>query len=502
MSRKLSLEEVLRALPPESLALVESVIEQAVRRSMRLYLVGGPVRDMLLGREIRDVDLIAERIEPVGDASGGETGTTPEDGPGMGTSDQSVAAELSEALASDDVRVVEHGRFGTVRIEGPDATVDVASVRSERYERPGALPSVAPGSLEDDLRRRDFSVNALAIELRGDDRARPLSVIDVADGLGDLAAGKLRVLHDRSFHDDPTRALRAARLAPRLGFGLTRGTRSALRGAIRDGAFGAVSGERLRREIQKCFSDCRLGLDPAAALRALDDWHVLAALEPGLGMPRESAAPLRRLGRSIAEPGWRGGRTRPWISGLALLLGPQPRALRRRTLERFSVRGDQQARIVAFPAAAEKRLKALADVRGRGAVDALLVAMDEDELFALHALAAPAVRRRIVRWAAEDRGRRLPISGADLTAIGLEGPTVGRVLARVRSAFLDGEVANREEAVALAEELARRKAASAAKSAKKKSPKKKSARKKAGHSAAGAAAPKKKAAAKKSGGKA
>jgi tRNA nucleotidyltransferase (CCA-adding enzyme) len=476
MSRELSLEEVLRALPPESLALVESIVEQAVRRGVRLYLVGGPVRDLLLGREIRDVDLIAERIGPADDAVGSDGEQVVVGGEGTAPVARSVAAELAEALASEDVRVVEHGRFGTVRIEGPDVTVDVASVRSERYERPGALPSVAPGTLEDDLRRRDFSVNALAIELRGDDRGAQLPVIDGANGLGDLEAGKLRILHDRSFHDDPTRALRAARLAPRLGFGLTRGTRSALRGAIRDGAFGAVSGERLRREIQKCFTDCALGLDPAAALRALADWHVLPALEPGLGMPRESAAPLRRLGRSIADPPWRGGRTRPWISGLALWLGPQPRALRRRTLERFSVRGDQQARIVGFQSSGEKRLGALADARGRGAVDALLSPVDEDELFALHALAAPAVRRRIVRWAAEDRGRRMPIGGADLTAMGLEGPAVGRVLGRVRSAFLDGEVANREEAVALAEELARRKASSPAKAPGKKSSRKKAPR--------------------------
>jgi hypothetical protein len=177
---------------------------------------------------------------------------------------------------------------------------------------------------------------------------------------------------------------------------------------------------------------------------------------------------LRRLGRSIAEPPWRGPRTRAWISGLALWLGPQPKALRRRALARFSVRGDQQARIVGSPLQAPKRLVALGEMRGRGAVDGLLSGIDEDELYALHALAAPAVRRRIVRWAAEDRGRRLPITGTDLTGMGLSGPAVGRVLARIRSAFLDGEVANREEAVALAVELARRKTSTRTGPSKKK----------------------------------
>lgn len=453
MSSTLSYEDVLRVLPPEVVSMLDRIVEEAGRQEMQVYLVGGPVRDMLLERPIRDVDLIvAESDAPAARADAGS---------------DSAAVRLARRLEAQDVRVVEHGRFGTVRLETGDATIDIASVRSERYERPGALPSVAPGTLEEDLLRRDFSVNALAIELRRDERGAALSVIDVADGMADLEARRLRVLHARSFHDDPTRALRAARLAPRLGFTLSRATRSVLRDAIRDGAFGAVSGERLRREIQKCFTDCREGLDPAKALRLLDTWHVLAALEPGLSMPRESAAPIRRLGRAIAEAPWRGARTRPWLSGLALLLGPQPKALRRRALERFSVRGDQQARIVAFPTNAQKRLMTLADMRGRGGVDGLLSGIDEDELYALHALAVPAVRRRIVRWAAEDRGRRIPLSGGDLTGLGLSGPAVGRVLARVRSAFLDGEVANREEAMALAEELARRKAAAPRAGAKK-----------------------------------
>jgi tRNA nucleotidyltransferase (CCA-adding enzyme) len=456
MSHSVSLEDVLRALPPEAVSLVDRVTDAARRQSMQLYLVGGPVRDYLLGREIRDVDLIVQG----GDVSVNDSADQP--------GDRSAAAVLARALTGDDVRVVEHGRFGTVRVESGDAILDIASVRRERYERPGALPTVSPGTLEEDLFRRDFSVNALALELSGDDRRDTRPIIDVADGLGDLEARKLRVLHARSFHDDPTRALRAARLAPRLGFGLTRGSRSALRDAIRDGTFGAVSGDRLRREIQKCFTDCVLGLDPAAALSLLDSWHVLPALEPGLEMPREAAASLRRLGRSIAEPPWRGPRTRAWISGLALWLGPQPKALRRRALARFSVRGDQQARIVGSPLQAPKRLVALGEMRGRGAVDGLLSGIDEDELYALHALAAPAVRRRIVRWAAEDRGRRLPITGTDLTGMGLSGPAVGRVLARIRSAFLDGEVANREEAVALAVELARRKTSTRTGPSKKK----------------------------------
>jgi len=148
------------------------------------------------------------------------------------------------------------------------------------------------------------------------------------------------------------------------------------------------------------------------------------------------------------------------VSGLAIWLAPLTPTLRRRTLGRLSVRGDVAKRITGFPRIRETVLRQLERAHGRGAVDAVLSDVQEEELQALHAVADPAVRRRIERWAAEDRTRRSPVTGNELVALGLEGPAVGRVLARVRAAVLDGEVANREEAMALAEELARRSKAS------------------------------------------
>jgi tRNA nucleotidyltransferase (CCA-adding enzyme) len=436
MSPSFEREEVLASLPHGADAVVEAVLDAARARGASVLLVGGPVRDLLLGRAVRDVDLIVSLPDAPAERA---------------------AAEVAQGIAMSDLKRVEHGRFGTVRLEGPEASVDLASMRCERYERPGALPVVGPGDLEQDLLRRDFSINALALPLVAPDLAPgPLEVIDPIGGLADLAARKLRVLHPASFLDDPTRALRAARLAPRLDFSLSRGSRSALRDALRAGAFGAVSGDRLRRELEKCFSDADQGLDPARALRLLSDWHVLQALEPGLELPRTVSAPLRRAGRSFASPPWRTGRMRPWVTGLTIWLSALPPAMRPRVLRRFSVRGELTKRISAFPKRSAAWLEGLASARGRGAVDALLAGIEEEELHALHAIAEPALRRRIVRWAAEDRARRAPISGADLTDIGLTGPAVGRALSRVRAAYLDGEVANREEAIALARELGRR----------------------------------------------
>lgn len=430
--RRVSPAALLRALPAASRPLVDAILAEAERSDVGVMLVGGPVRDYLLGRPLRDVDLVVE----------------PERGVG--------ALELARAAAAPEVRLVAHDRFGTVRLEAPDTVVDLATVRSESYAHPGALPSVAAGNVEQDLRRRDFTLNALAIPLSPAARRGRPAVVDVAGGAADLEAGLLRVFHDRSFHDDPTRSLRGARLAPRLGFRLTRGSLRALRSALRDGAFGAVSGERFRAELEKLFADAIHGLDPSRALRLLADWHVLAALEPGLGLTTEAVTPLRRLGRAVAEPPWRPLRLRPWVAGLMVWLAPLDGSLRRRALRRLAVRGEVARAIEGFPKARDGWLRKLGRARGRGAADAALRGVDDEALLALLAWAPPGLRRRIERFAREDRFAELSVGGDDLVAIGLQGPAVGRALARLRAAYLDRRVRTRDEALAFARELAGR----------------------------------------------
>ena len=185
------LDAVRRGLAPGEAALFEAVLAEAEKRQVALYLVGGPVRDLLLGRDLRDVDLIVEPREDV-----------PLD-----------AEELARAAAPTGAQVVGHDRFGTVRIEAADGALDIATVRRESYARPGALPSVEPGTLDDDLRRRDFTVNALAVPISTAARRGRPALIDPESGRADVSRGVLRIFHPESFHDDPTRALRAARLA-------------------------------------------------------------------------------------------------------------------------------------------------------------------------------------------------------------------------------------------------------------------------------------------------
>jgi tRNA nucleotidyltransferase (CCA-adding enzyme) len=422
-------DEVVATLPPETAPLVESLIASVGDRGGALYLVGGPVRDLLLQRPVRDVDLL---FEPKG---------------------RMAVERLARSAAPRGARVEVYDRFGTVRLSTGNASLDLTTARKEHYRHAGALPKVEQGTLEEDLGRRDFSVNALALPLMQGRQAA--DVIDPFGGRDDLEARTLRVLHGRSFHDDPTRALRAARLSSRLDFFLARRSRAFLRDALRDGAFGAVSGDRLRHEFEKLFDDATRDLDPAQALRRLDEWHVLGSLEPGLCLPRDAVAPVRRLGRSLREPPWRGPRFRRWAAGLAVWIAPLSPSLRRRVLDRLSVRGEWTDRIGGFPTGPLKLREPLAAARGRGSVDGLLGGVHEEELYALHAWTSTPVRRRIVRWAAEDRQRRAPVSGNDLTDLGLSGPAVGRALAAIRVAFLDGAVANREEALALAAELTR-----------------------------------------------
>jgi hypothetical protein len=141
---------------------------------------------------------------------------------------------------------------------------------------------------------------------------------------------------------------------------------------------------------------------------------------------------------------------------MGIWLEPLTPALRRRTLRRFSIRGDVAERIGRFPNTRDVCLKALLRARGRGAIDAVLAPLTEEELHALYAVADAKARRRIERFAGEDRIRRAPISGTDLVDLGLEGPALGRALVRIRTAYLDGALKNREEAIALAREIARR----------------------------------------------
>lgn len=234
-------------LDPSNRRVVELAAAIAADRGRAIWLVGGPVRDLLLGRPIRDLDLVVE------------------DG----------AAEVAESLAHAlGAGIRRHDRFLTFEIATGDIRIDITTSRRERYPSPGDLPIVEPGPIESDLRRRDFTINAIAIRLSDGE------LFDPVRGRDDIESKTLRVLHGASFSDDPTRIMRALRLAVRLQFDLADGTLQSLGRAIAAGALDTISNDRFWREILLAFGED----DPGPVLGAFAERNVFSHLIPDLDL--------------------------------------------------------------------------------------------------------------------------------------------------------------------------------------------------------------------------
>jgi tRNA nucleotidyltransferase (CCA-adding enzyme) len=340
---------------------IERVREAAV--GLSAYLVGGAVRDLLIGRERADIDVAVE----------GEV------------------AELAQRLGGE---VLAHGRFATATVRADGLEVDLATTRAETYDRPGALPDVRRAPLADDLARRDFTINAMAVPL-----AREPELIDPHGGLVDLRRGELRILHDDSFTDDPTRALRAARYAARLGFALEHATAERLREAD----LTTVSSDRVEAELRKMAAEpeARRGFELVA------EWGLLE-VEP------DATALIEEVDGVVSAEPWRAIVSRN-DAVLAAALG----------------RGVDEA----------KQLAGSVPARPSQAAD-LAHGHSGVELALARAMGAEWLDRYLSEW----REVRLEIDGDDLLAQGIpEGPAIGRGLAEALRAKLDGEIAGRDE---------------------------------------------------------
>jgi tRNA nucleotidyltransferase (CCA-adding enzyme) len=366
-----------------------------------VYLVGGAVRDLLLGRPRGDVDVVVE-----GDA-----------------------AALAARLGAEPTA---HDRFGTAKVVLDGHEVDVAAARRESYPAPGALPVVTPGaSIEADLGRRDFTINAMAVPLRGE-----AELIDPHGGRADLEAGLLRVLHPASFADDPTRALRAARYAARFGFALEPGSGRLLRAAD----LGTVSADRRRAELLRLAGEATA----PRGFELLGEWGLLRLRAGGA----ELAA---RVGEVLDGGPWRGFVPR----GAAVLAAAAPAGA-----------ADERTGSAPGPAApdassaAEETLAAPGD-RSLAAAEALAAARPQrpSEAVALARARTPLelvlARARgaewLDRWLTEWSRVELEISGEDLLAAGVpQGPALGRGLEAALAAKLDGEISGPSEELATA----------------------------------------------------
>jgi tRNA nucleotidyltransferase (CCA-adding enzyme) len=385
-------------------------------RAEGVYVVGGTIRDILLGEESFDVDLAVE-----GDAI-------------------AFARALSASLGG---RVTPHEKFGTAVVQyGEGSRIDVVTTRTEFYDSPGALPTVERAGLREDLLRRDFTINAMAASLAASDFGR---LVDPHGGRADLEARVLRVLHNLSFIDDPTRIFRAIRYEARYGLRLDEHSARLARGCIEMGLVGDLSSARLRDELVALLDDPG-GVDGVLRLGALGADR---AVHPHLRADEEAAA---LFARALALRDELELDVPPWRLGLAVLGRDLSSEEAYDWLERLKVRRRDVERIVGAitvsPRIVERlraehldpaRVVVLADAY---APDAPLLALAFEE--------RPELREYFTRL----RAVRLEIDGSDLAELGLpESPRVGEVLTELRRRKLNGELDGRESELAAARDL-------------------------------------------------
>jgi len=387
---------------------LQVVLRLAEEEGRALYLVGGGLRDLVLGREQVDIDLVGEG--------------------GM----RSLAEAAVAALGG---RWLEHRAFGTVTVEGQDFRLDLAMARAERYARPGALPRVRPASIGEDLARRDFTINAMALALCGRQRGQ---LLDPFDGRGDIARGLVRVLHDRSFIDDATRILRAVRYETRFGFGIDEKTLALLK---RDLAYlDTISSARLQHELLRLLAED----EPEKGLLRCQELGVLAAIQKPLRFDDELAAAFRRARRAGQAP----PQPELYLSLLGTRLSPADAEAVALRLA-FSKR-QRQALEGAAELAQLLPWLSQADVRPSQMVERL----ECYPLFAVEAwvlVASPSTSvQNLSCYLSEWRYVQPSLDGRALARLGIaRGPLTGGVLQLLKAARLDGQASSRQEEVEL-----------------------------------------------------
>ncbi|MFQ5482193.1 MAG: CBS domain-containing protein [Nitrospinaceae bacterium] len=410
-------------LPRRVMDLLNRVSALAHRRQVRAYVVGGFVRDLLLGLPNLDTDLVVE-------------------GDGLG-----FAKELGKELQA---RVVSHQKFGTSVLLLPGGLrIDVATARAEYYQYPAALPTVKPGSLKLDMFRRDFTLNSMAIRLNG---SHEFTLVDHFNGQRDLKEKVVRVLHNLSFLEDPTRAFRAIRFEVRLGFRMGPQTEAFLRQAVRKDWIARLSGHRLFNEVRAMLAEARplacihrmrdLGLLPflhPRLLAAPADWEALARLEKVLSF----STMLKTIGQPEA-----------WVVYLlGMLLGLDAPAFRE-TAKRLDWTRKLRERLQAdleHCRETRQRLQEAPEPSPSEVFTLFSRGSPESCILLMAAADCEKVNRLVMQYYTQYRPAAvLALSGEDLIELGLRpGPVFQTVFEALREARLTGQVRSREEEEAL-----------------------------------------------------
>ncbi|MEW6143259.1 MAG: CCA tRNA nucleotidyltransferase [Chloroflexota bacterium] len=393
-----------RRLSPSLSAIVRLAGARAQQLGFRLYLVGGIVRDLLLGRSNLDIDLTVE-----GDA-----------------------LALAQSLAHNtDARLTSHRHFGTARLKYPGFILDMAMARKEMYPHPGALPTVRSGGIKEDLFRRDFTVNAMAVSLNPDSYG---ALIDPYGGKSDLEAGAIRVLHPGSFIDDATRIWRAIRYEQRLGFHIERTTLRQLRRSL--AMLDTISADRLRREFERALDE----ETPDKVLRRAWRLGVLQKLHPSLRadrwlstkyrLARNTAVPplLRTIYTALLVSRLNPGECEAFLSRLNF---PSHTA----RIVRDTVRLRQLSIELRAPRLKPSRIYKLVNDYDGVAVNIAALATNSS-----------TERNRLRLYLDRLRHIQVSLGGRDLQMLGVPaGPPVGLVLRKLLTARLDGKLKSRKD---------------------------------------------------------
>ncbi|HWQ69199.1 MAG TPA: hypothetical protein VN494_04465 [Patescibacteria group bacterium] len=397
---------------------------EAARRAAApspIYVVGGYVRDLLLGRENVDIDLVVE-----GDAI-------------------TVAEPLAHSLKAV---VASHSRFGTAHLRLPGGRrLDLATARSERYSHAAALPEVQPAPLLADLFRRDFSINAMAARI---DRHRFGPLIDPLGGLRDLEHGRIRALHEQSFIDDPTRLFRTARFEGRYRFIIARSTLRLMKAAVKGGAVGHLAGSRIFRELYL------IAQEPSAPriIWRLRDLGVLTAIHPRLALPGAAFGMLEGVRQVLSQAASmplleKAAAGETLLLGMLYLLHPKTvvAVLKRltpphRVAEKLAT-DDKACRYVT------RKLTCAVDLRQGRIARVLDPLSPEARAVLLAILAKGSAREAVVEYLTTSWSIVPLLKGGDLHRLGLKpGPIYRRTLAALRTAKLDGRLHTKEDEVA------------------------------------------------------
>lgn len=423
-----NIERLLRSrLPQRLVTVIEEAGHLADRCGVPLFVVGGCVRDLLLGIENLDLDLVVE-------------------GDGI-----AFARKLGEVLRA---RVKVHERFGTAIVLSADGfRLDVATARTEYYEYPTALPTVEQSSIKKDLHRRDFTMNALAVRLNGKGFG---DVLDFYGGQRDLNDKVIRVLHGLSFVEDPTRVFRAIRFESRFGFRLGKDTAALIAGAVKMNLFERLSGHRLLEELKLLLSE----REPKQAIKRLAELQLLKFIHQKLSWSDRLNKLLDALDETIDwyRLLYLNRKMETWLVYMMGFLELLPERAVKDVLKRFPFSEQEAARLKMARVGCHKVIRRLATKRSLKPAEAyrLLLGLSDETLLLLMAKSkGETVKRQVSAFLTTYQQVKPILTGADLKAMGLKpGPKFKEILDRLLDARLNGEIKTESEERELVTKLA------------------------------------------------